>query len=340
MATGQHLTDLAAELAGRGHDVTVIAGDHGYDDPARKFPSREDYRGVKIRRIAYSSFGKKSKWARAADFASFHLGLFLRLAVTPSQDVVVGLTSPPLVAAVGAAFCRLKGGRFVYWVMDMNPEEAIAAGWLDARSPAARFLTAVSRGSFRRSARVVALDRFMKARIESNYGVPAEKITVLPPWAHDDRLEPVPHEKNAFRREHVPAGKFVVMYSGNHSPCHPLDTLLEAARELRSEDVLFYFIGGGSLVATVRRFREENGLDNIRQMGYQPLERLAESLSAADLHVTVMGKPFVGILHPCKVYGILAVGRPFVFIGPRESHMGDLSAETGLGTQVEHGDVA
>ena len=85
-------------------------------------------------------------------------------------------------------------------------------------------------------------------------------------------------------------GKYVVMYSGNHSPCHPLDTLLEAARRLtRREDIAFCFVGGGSEFQKVRRFTAQHGLDSIVLLPYQPLEKLSASLSAADLHIVVMG---------------------------------------------------
>ena len=53
----------------------------------------------------------------------------------PRQDVVVALTSPPLVSWLGSIFTRLKGGRLVFWVMDLNPDEAVAAGWLKEQSP-------------------------------------------------------------------------------------------------------------------------------------------------------------------------------------------------------------
>ena len=51
---------------------------------------------------------------------------------------------------------------------------------------------------------------------------------------------------------------------------------------------------------------------------------LSSSLSAADLHVVVMGEPFVGIIHPCKIYNILALGIPCLYIGPSQSHVMDL----------------
>ena len=52
-----------------------------------------------------------------------------------------------------------------------------------------------------------------------------------------------------------------------------------------------------------------------------------------------MGESYVGIVHPCKIYGILTAGKPFVFIGPARSHIGELVHETGLGARCGGGDV-
>jgi len=84
-------------------------------------------------------------------------------------------------------------------------------------------------------------------------------------------------------------------------------------------------------------------LANILCLAYQPLEALAGSLSAGDLHVVVLGEPFVGIIHPCKIYNILAVGVPFLYIGPQPSHVTDLMAslpEPQSHARVAHGDTA
>jgi hypothetical protein len=58
---------------------------------------------------------------------------------------------------------------------------------------------------------------------------------------------------------------------------------------------------------------------------------LAASLSAADLHTIVMGENFVGIVHPCKLYNILAIGSPFLYIGPAESHISEIAARSNGG---------
>jgi colanic acid biosynthesis glycosyl transferase WcaI len=130
MATAQQLSDLAVGLSEAGHKVTVIASDRGYDDPSQRFPRRETWRGINIVRITSLALGKKSRLRRAINFASFLLNCSWRLLRQPRFDVVVALTSPPLISLLGSLFVRFKGGKFFFWVMDLNPDEAIAAGWL------------------------------------------------------------------------------------------------------------------------------------------------------------------------------------------------------------------
>jgi hypothetical protein len=126
------------------------------------------------------------------------------------------------------------------------------------------------------------------------------------------------------------------MHSGNHSPCHPLTTLLGAACRLKDRtDIAFCFVGGGSEFETVRQFAKERHLQNIHTIPYQPVATLASSLSSADLHIVVMGEPFVGIVHPCKVYNIRALGIPYLYIGPADSHVSDM----GPMFTANHGDV-
>ncbi|HEX3743290.1 MAG TPA: glycosyltransferase family 4 protein [Bryobacteraceae bacterium] len=334
VSTAQHAADLAAGLADCGHEVTVLASRRAYDAPARQFAARERWRGVTIVRIPSTALGKASLWRRGLDFASFLAACAVRLARLPRFDVVVAMTSPPLIAVLAALFVKLKGGALVSWIMDLNPDEAIAAGALRRGSPAARVLSGLLGFSLRASAGVVVLDRFMRERVAAK-GVAAERIAIVPPWSHSDVVHYDAEGRERFRAAHGLEGKFVAMYSGNHSPCHPLDTVLAAARALR--DVTFVFIGGGSEFRKVAAC----GLPNVVCLPYQPLDRLADSLSAADLHLVAMGDAFAGIVHPCKIYNALAVGSPVLYIGPRASHVGELAAAL-AGDAIAcaaHGDV-
>ena len=334
-STAQHAADLAAGLAEAGHEVTVLASRHAYDDPSRRFPARESWRNVTILRAPCTALGKAALWRRTIDFASFLLSCAAHLVFLRRFDVVVSMTSPPLLAVLAALFVRAKGGALVSWIMDLNPEEAIAAGALRRDSLLARGFSRLLRFSLAASAMVVVLDRFMRDRVVAK-GVPAHRIAVLPPWSHSAMVHFDGLGRDRFRESHGLARKFVVMYSGNHSPCHPLDTVLRSAKSMRSETgIVFVFIGGGSEFRKVVNFAARNHLRNVACLPYQPLASLAGSLSAADLHLVVMGEAFAGIVHPCKIYNILAVGSPSLYIGPHDSHI------AGLATfRADHGDAA
>ena len=340
VSTAQHLTDLATALVARGHHVTVIASDRGYDDPMARFKRRERWNGIEIIRIPSLSFGKSGRWRRAFNFGSFLLVCALRLLTLRRFDVVVALTSPPLISFLGALFVKLKGGKFCFWVMDLNPDEAIAAGWLNEKSVASRVLRRMLNYSLNVAAGTIVLDRFMKERVVAK-GFDQARIAIVPPWSHDDHVQYTPAGREEFRRQHGLSEKLVVMYSGNHSPCHPLDTLIDAARALKDRsDIVFCFVGGGSEQVKVSDLAIKHGLTNVKCLPYQPLNELAASLSAADLHVVVMGDEFVGIVHPCKVYNIMSVGAPTLYIGPTPSHVTDIASQQQYRFFIaSHGDV-
>lgn len=341
MATGQYLSEVAEALVQSGHDVTVVTSRRAYDDPETSFPKQEIWRGIKVERVAATGFGKGAKWRRAIDFASFLLVCWLKLLLVRKPDVLVALTSPPLVSVLGAVTSRIRGCRFVYWVMDFNPDEAIAAGWLQKGTFVARMLEALSRLSLRSASCILVLDRFMRDRITAK-GIEPSKVKVLPLWSHDADVRFDAAGRERFRKQHQLNDKFVVMYSGNHSPCHPLDTLVNAARSIKADDVVFCFVGGGSEFRCLQEVMKRERLPNVLLLPYQPLNELSASLSAADLHVVVMGDNFVGLVHPCKIYNLLRVGSPVLYIGPKLSHVTDIAAElngTWRCEQARHGDV-
>jgi len=88
VSTAQHLTDLAAALTSRGHEVTVIASDRGYDDPRTRFQRRERWNGIEIVRIPSLSLGKNSRWRRGLNFGSFLVVLLYVLVPWTSVNLV------------------------------------------------------------------------------------------------------------------------------------------------------------------------------------------------------------------------------------------------------------
>jgi glycosyltransferase involved in cell wall biosynthesis len=340
-SSGQHLTNLGEELARQGHEVRVICGRRKYDEPAVLFPKSEEHQGVQITRIWNSALGKGAKWKRAVDFATWLAAAQLALLREPKPDMVVTLTTPPLLSVLGARYAKRVGARLVPWMMDLNPDEAVAAGWLRQGSLMERFLRKALEKSFAQSAAIIALDRFMADRIAAK-GVERGKIHVVAPWAHDKEVKPDPEGSKEFRREHGLTDAFIVMYSGNHAPIHPIKTIVEAARKLFvnvnvnvKEKIKFVFVGGGTGWEEIRKIKEKENLTNVICLPYQPLNKVGASLGAGDLHVVAMGEAFVGLVHPCKVYNLLSLGLPWVGLGPKECHLVDLLKEVGTDAGCE-----
>jgi hypothetical protein len=334
-SVGQYMADATAEMARRGWRVTVLTSRDGYDDPSVRYPSREVLRGVEIVRLPWCSFGKRSIAVRLLGGFSFVLQSVIQSLVLGKVDCILVSTVPPMASLAALVIGTLKGAPLKYWVMDLNPDQVVALGQLGPRSLPVRVMDWLNRRILARAADVVALDRFMAARIKAKRDV-SDKLTVIPPWPHEDHLSPVPHEANPFRAAHGLDGKLVVMYSGNHGPSTPLTTILAAAAQLVQESrLVFLFIGGGIGKHEV----DACGLPNVRSLAYQPLRDLRFSLSAADIHLVTLGDPLVGIVHPSKVYAAMAVARPVLLLGPEESHVGELLKRTCFGWVLRQGDV-
>jgi glycosyltransferase involved in cell wall biosynthesis len=346
-AVGQYVADVAFELARRGrsngkYGVRVYASARGYENPAAVYPRRQILNGADVRRFPFASFGKKSMPRRVLGTAAFMIQAFFAVLFTPRIAGIFFSTSPPLIGLPISIAAFIRRVPIVFWAMDLNPDQLIALGKLKATDWTCRFLEAANRFILRRTVMVIALDRFMADRLAAR-NVPRSKILVIPPWPLEElgQSDQAVSDQNPFRARHDLAGKFVVMYSGNHSPSNPLTTLLDAVVQLKDEpDVRFLFVGGGSGKREVEDYIRDHNLSNALSLPYQPLADLKHSLSAADVHVVSLGQNMVGIVHPCKIYGAMAVGRAILFLGPKPSHISDLLDRHDIGIQVCHGDVA
>ena len=339
-SVGQHMHDAALGMAARGWRVIVYTSDAGYADPTMRYPRRELRDGVEIRRLRFSSFGKGSIALRLIGGMIFLLQAMIRGLFLRRVDSVLVATSPPMGGAAGVFFRLVRRARVCFWSMDLNPDQFVAMGHTAAGSLPVRVYDVLNRAILRHSDSVVALDRFMAERLKTRHD-PGKRLAVMPPWPHIDQVNSaIPHAGNPFRTQHGLQDRFVLMYSGNVTPVHPMDTVLKAVARVQKTDPRLHMvvISGGPAVERLRKQADELGA-RIQVLPYQPLNTVRVSLSAADVHLVSMGDAMVGISHPCKVYGAMAVGRPILYLGPRPSHISDLMDENPLGWQVRHGDI-
>jgi len=314
-ATGALLAELAPALVDRGWRVTVLTG------PAEGGGASEvTADGVHVERVGALSFTRESTWRRGLAYASLFPAFLARALRIPAPDVVVTKTDPPMLKVLGPLLARLTGARAVHWAQDLYPEVAEGVGVIAENGLPARVLRRWSTAALRGHAHVVTVGRCMRERLVQERRLDAADVSVVPNWP-PAAVASVPHDENPFRAEHGLDDRFVVAYSGNMGLAHPFDAVLDAAAALAAErpEVLFLLVGAGPRKADLRRQVRRRGLSNVRFLPFQPRERLAESLSAADLHLVTMRPELEGLVVPSKLYGALAAGRPALFLGPRDS---------------------
>lgn len=269
-----------------------------------------------------------------------NLGTYFALAAIAAfrlvpPDIIVAETDPPLLGALGAALKRRWGCRLVYNVRDLYPDIAYANGGVRSRA----LLEVLDRGNrlaYRLADRIAVVGEDMSRRIAAK-GVPSERIEVVPDWVDCGVIRPL--DSNPLRREF--GDKFVVMYSGNLGLSQRLETVLEAAAQLRDDPrILFVMVGEGARKRSLMERARRLNLANVIFLPYRPREQLAESLGAADLHLIPLSQGTSGCLVPSKIYGILAAGRPFVAIMEEDAEVARLAREDRLGFVCAPGDGA
>lgn len=321
-ATAQLLTDLAEALAATGEHVTIITSHDGRAET----PCEELHQGVRIRRVRSTRRGGKKLAGRALDYAAFSLGALARLARTVRRnDTVVVMTDPPLLAIFAAGLARWRGARIVFWVHDIYPELAMAlagAKWL-------RIFRPMRDRAWRRAGACVVPGDDM-AGFLAGRGV--EKISIIPNWAPAGLAPMPPAAADALREAWGLRGKFIAAYSGNLGRAHDLMPLLDTAAALRAEtDIVFVFIGDGAQRDALESSAQARGLHNVRFFPARPRAQLAETLALGDVHFVTLRPGCEQLVFPSKLHGIVAIGRPVFFVGPRDCALAQLVAGRGMG---------
>lgn len=329
-ATAQLLTDLAEGLAARGWSVQVIA--------AGEASTRHN--GVTIHRTGESE-QHGGLISRAINHRRYRRQAQRQLAsLIQPGDVVVAMTDPPMVGAVVTKLAITRGARVIHWIQDIYPEIVTAHVGVLAAWPLT-LLRARRDAAWLAARCCVTLGEDMARKVVSR-GVPAGRTALVPNWAPRELQAPAAADAIAARRAAWGVtGKFVVAYSGNLGRVHEFAAVLDAAGRLKANpDIVFLFIGTGARFEEVRTAARTRRLANVRLLPPEPREQLAAALAAADAQLVTLKPGFARLVYPSKLAGVLAAGRPVLFVGPPECEIARLLAHDQCGVTVGPDDGA
>lgn len=333
-ATSQILSDLAFHWAAQGRDVHVVTG-----IVPGGGAEVETINGVAVHRVARTTSGPHGLMRRLADYLAYYVGArrVARRILGPG-DLAIIKTDPPLISSAIAPVAAAAGARIVIWAQDVFPEVAVRYG-VGGVAPFAGLLSRMRNHTLASSDHVVAICDRMADLLRSAAGLEEGRLSVIHNWADGSEVVPIEHERNSLRADWGLEGSFVVEYSGNLGRVHEFETLLDAARLLaRESSIQFVVIGRGPQLPDVQDKARRLGLANIRFQPHQHRGALAMSLGAGDVHVCILRPEFEGLVHPSKLYGIMAAGRPTIFVGDPGGETAAILAATESGLAVPTGE--
>jgi glycosyltransferase involved in cell wall biosynthesis len=215
--------------------------------------------------------------------------------------------------------------------MDVYPDVATDLDYFKAGGIIDGMTGALADYSRRHADGIIALGECMKQRLIRR-GIDGARIFVADNWADGTSIQPLP-------RSGDPA-QLVLLYSGNLGLAHDLDTLTGAILSLSVDPrFIFIFVGSGGRRAELQSFASAHNLSSIELRPYVDRTTLGESLSVGDIGLVTQRNVCCGSVVPSKVYGILAAGRPILYIGPREATPARIIHRFNCGWQVDCGEI-
>lgn len=377
-STGQIIQDLAKGML-ETFRVTVICVVPSYLGVIEeKWKTQKYYceniNGVDVLRVAVPEFTKSNKKSRVKNILTYFFRAMKATGKVDKVDYVMSVSQPPILGGLLGVWgkWRLKSniGRhphYIYQIQDFNPEQVLAVNY-SKNKLITGLMMFLDKFSCKHADLVITVGRdlieTLNGRFAGKDGNPKEnfpKSVLINNWIDEKEIYPLPPDHPRivkFKKRYNlmskdgSEDKFVIMYSGNIGLYYDLENLMKVIEKFKDvhtlpsalhpngREVVFAFVGAGSVLDKLILYKENHNLTNVIFIPYQDKADLIYSLNAADVHWCVNAKGIKGVSVPSKAYGIMAVGKPILGVLDRGSEARLLIEETGCGKCHRPGDYS
>ncbi len=340
--------ELSRHWAMMGHDASVLTAfpNHPtgvvipeYRDKFKRLFYREQIEGVDVIRTWLLPYPNRRPIERVLNYGSFCLSASLRGAFLQRPDVIIG-TSPPLpIAIAGYNIARAKRVPFIFEVRDLWPESLEGVGLGTEHSRIYKLVASIVRFLYKHSDHIVVVTPAFKEYLNSEWGVPMEKMSIVMNGVETDRFAPAPCQPAVLRELGVPDGKFVASYIGTMGMAHGLETVLEVAQLLQSSSphIMILLVGEGGNRDELLRIAQQRQLRNVIFTGQQPREKIPAIINSSDVCLALLKNQAVfKTVIPTKMVEFMSCGRPVVLGVGGQAEKILCEANGGISVQAEN----
>ena len=242
-----------------------------------------------------------------------YIGIFAKDA--RSCDIMFIASTPPIQGAMAALVKKFRRDHipFIYNLQDIFPDSLVGTGLAKKDGLPWKIGRVIENFTYRNADKIIVISQDFKRNIMAK-GVPEEKIEVIYNWVDEQAVVNIPRSENKlFEKYNLNPNKFYITYCGNIGLTQNMDLLLDVAKELSTEaNIHFVLVGEGADKARVKSRVENENINNISFLPFQPYEDISHVFSLGDAGL-IISKPGVGENSvPSKTWSIMSAECPVI----------------------------
>ncbi|WP_393948475.1 colanic acid biosynthesis fucosyltransferase WcaI [Kluyvera intermedia] len=331
---GKYTGEMVEWMMQQGHEVRVITAPPYYPEwqvgvNYSAWRYRREEGAATVWRCPLYVPKQPSTIKRLLHLGSFAVSSFFPLMAQRSwkPDRIIGVV-PTLFCTPGMRLlAKLSGSRTLLHIQDYEVDAMLGLGMAGKgkSGSVAKLASAFERSALHNVDNVSTISRsMMKKACEK--GVPMEKVIFFPNWSEVSRFRDVSETLIIALRQRLglPEDRKLILYSGNIGEKQGLESVIDAADQLRHQPWLFVIVGQGGGKARLEKMAAERGLDNVKFLPLQSYEDLPALLAMGDCHLVIQKRGAADAVLPSKLTNILAVGGNAVITAEAETELGQL----------------
>lgn len=334
--------DLGKAFVHRGHEVDVITSyPREYNliqtDKSKTFPLDEISDGINIHRCRHPALRDNIIFRGLEHFFLIHYYYKIYRKSGKKFDICIMYIPPLPLYYLAKKIKKVDGTPSILNFMDFHPQELTDVGVL--RNPIIiKILGYIERQAYKNADFIIVSTAGGIEYITQRGGNP-KKIIHIYNGAILSEIDSLFTKKDFKQRQQI-SNKYLITYTGIFSPFQGLDRILDAAKALRdNDDLVFYMVGDGMSKKHLQSRINEEHIENVRLLPLQPRDEFFNIVSSSDLCLISLDERMKAPCFPGKTLNLLAAGKPIVAITEASGETARIITEAGCGEVIEPNDT-
>lgn len=327
------LRAIGEHLVREGNSVSVFSSQPSYkpniNNPIQ--PEKEILNGISVTRMDLSSEKRLKGFQRVLNILKFAFGAFFFILKNKPYDIVMASTTPPvLVGFFCCLACKIKGSKFIYHIMDIQPEVGKISGefrnWMIFN-----LLKGIDSLTCNMAEKIVVLSHDMAQTIRSRKYCKSVTIEVI----NNFTLPSYDNETN-LSKKFIKSHKFRIIFAGNIGRFQGLETIIQAMHILdkRNEKIELVLLGEGDHKKKLKSMSKDLIGKSIIFLDHCPVSMAKKIIQNSDIGLVSLRASIQKYAYPSKFMTYLSEGCPLLISVDNQCELTDFVNRKNIGICV------